>query len=446
MRLRGLLAALVVLLILGGAVYWSNKAKRAEEAKPAVEAAPTVVAIPADQIQNIEIRRPGAEPLLLSKDGSGHWSMLSAPRWPVDQDAAMAIVNTVSYLASERLVEEKATDLASFGLSTPSVEIGIGLKDGKMRKVLVGDDTPTGGGCFGMVQGETKVYVLASYAKTSLDKTPRDLRDKRLLTFSADSLARVELTAKGQTVEFGKNSQNEWQIIRPRPMRADGGKVEELVQRLSDARMDAFISEEDDKKSISAFAAAAKVAVVRVSDAGGTQQLEVRRDKDEHLYARSSVISEAHRTTAVLAEALDKRLDDFRNRKLLDFGWSDPMKVEFRDGQRQAVYQKSGEKWMAGAKQMDAASVNALVDKLRDLSAAGFPDSGYTAPVIEASVTSNDGKRVERVLISRQGDKCFAKRDGEPAIYELDLKTVEDLQKVFAGVKEAPASAPAKKK
>ena len=42
--------------------------------------------------------------------------------------------------------------------------------------------------------------------KSSLDKRPDDLRDKRLLTFDSDKLTRVELQAKGQAIEFGKNT------------------------------------------------------------------------------------------------------------------------------------------------------------------------------------------------------------------------------------------------
>src|SRR5207237_10643850 len=124
--------------------------------------------------------------------------------------------------------------------------------------------------------------TIASYNKTSLDKTPNDLRDKRLLTFDSDKLTRVELTAKGQSVEFGKNNQNDWQILKPRPLRADGSQVEELIRKLKDAKMDTSVSDEDAKKAVSAFASGTKVAVANVSDSAGTQTLEVRKDKDKN--------------------------------------------------------------------------------------------------------------------------------------------------------------------
>jgi hypothetical protein len=76
------------------------------------------------------------------------------------------------------------------------------------------------------------------------------------------------------------------------------------------------------------------------------------------------------------------------------------------------------------------------VDKLRDLTSKKLLDSGNGPVIFEATVTSNDGKRVEKVSIWKQGAIYQARRDGEPAVYELDAKAVEDLQKAAADVKE----------
>jgi hypothetical protein len=137
-----------------------------------------------------------------------------------------------------------------------------------------------------------------------------------------------------------------------------------------------------------------------------------------------------------LGDGLDKALDDFRNKKLFDFGWNDPSKLEVHNGATQATYQKNGEKWMSGPKQMDAPSIQALVDKLRDLTSVKFLDAGNGPVVFEVTVTANDGKRVEKVGIWKQGASYYARREGEPTVYELDTKAVEGMQKVANEVKE----------
>ncbi|MCS6952210.1 MAG: DUF4340 domain-containing protein [Bryobacterales bacterium] len=449
MRIRGLLVALVVLAALGGAVYWSNKAKKAEETKPSPDAPPKILSIPEDQFQQIEIRKAAAQPVVLRKGGDGKWEMTSPEPLPVDQDAVSSMVSTLSSLEASRLVEEKTSDWATFGLASPSVEIAITKKDGKVQKVLIGDESPASGAYFARLEGDPRVFTIASYNKTTIDKSARDLRDKRLLTFDSDKLTRVELTAKNQTIEFGKNARNEWQIIRPHPMRADGGQVEELIRRLKDARMDAYATPEDDKKAAAAFPKAQPLAKVRVTDASGTQELEVRvetdKDKNKTYYAKSSVVAGAYKITSYTAEGLDKGLEDFRNKKLFDFGWTDPSKIEIRDGDRRFSWEKSADKWMAAGKELESASVQSVVDKLRDLAAIKFPDKGFTTPFFEVTVTSDNGKRVEKVQIARQGNSYFARRENEPAIYELDGKAVEELQKAAREVKERPPSKEPKK-
>ena len=70
-----------------------------------------------------------------------------------------------------------------------------------------------------------------------------------------------------------------------------------------------------------------------------------------------------------------------------------------------------------------------------------------TVEVFEAAVTAPDSKsnpRTEKVIITKDKDKYYATRAGEPGFYELDSKAVDDLQKAAAAVKPA-TKAPAKK-
>ena len=104
---------------------------------------------------------------------------------------------------------------------------------------------------------------------------------------------------------------------------------------------------------------------------------------------------------------------------------------------------RGGQDWWDNGKKMDEDSVRSLISNLRDLSADKFVDSGFTTPEIEATVTSEDGKRVERVQISKSGANYIAKRENDGTLYQLITTAVDDLQKSLAGMK--PALAPATK-
>jgi hypothetical protein len=437
MKPKGLLVAVVLLAVLGGAVWYSNKKQAEKEKAPAAAASPKIVSIPDDQVQDILIQRPGGETVELQRKTQSTYVLTQPKPLPADVDAASSLITTVASISADKTIEDKATDFAPYVLTKPSLDVRITRKDGKAFDFQVGDDTPNNSGTYARLAGDAHVYTIASFVKTSLDKKADDLRDKHLLSFDTDKLTRVQLTAKGATVEFGKNGQNEWQIVKPWPMRADSAQVDTLIGKVKDAKLDTAAKPEE---TAAKFAAAAPLATATVTTASGTQSLEVRKDKDNNYYAKSSVVEGVYKTNTDVGEALNKGLEDFRNKKLFEFGFSDPGKVDIKT----ASFTKSGDDWVSGAgKKMDNATVQTLIDKLRDLAASKFVAAGGGQPVFEATVISNQGKRTEKVTISRNQDQYFAQREGDPSIYQLDASAVDDLEKAARDVKEAP---PAKKK
>ena len=433
MKPTGLLTAVGLLAVFGGLVYWSVKREGTE--KKDGDSTTKILAIPEDQFQEIRIKKLTGETIALSRE-SGKWRITEPKPLAADQDAVSSLVTTLGALNADKPVEDNATDLQPYGLNQPTLDVQIKKKDGKTEGLLIGDDTLNGSGAYVKLPGSGKISTIAGFTKSSIDKRVDDLRDKKLTSFDPDKLTRLELQAKGQTIEFGKNSSNEWQIVKPRPLRADSSAVSSLVDKLRDAKMDLAATEDAAKR----FASATRVALASVTDAGGTQTLEVRRDKDKNVFAKGSAVEGVYKVAADLADGVEKGIDDFRNKKLFDFGFSDPSKVDLKN----ASYTKTGDKWTSGGKTMDNASVQTLIDKLRDLSASKFAESAAGEPVFEASVTSNSGKRTEKVTIRKQGTRYFGQRDGEPAVYELDAAPVDDLLKVAGEVKEA-APEPAKK-
>src|SRR5437016_9204449 len=101
--------------------------------------------------------------------------------------------------------------------------------------------------------------------------------------------------------------------------------------------------------------------------------------------------------------SLDKSLDDFRNKKVFDFGWADPEKIELHDGAKSYFLTRSGSDWWSNGTKMDESNVSTLVADIRALTATKFPEKGFTNPLIDITVTSDGGKRVEKVQIAKKG-------------------------------------------
>jgi hypothetical protein len=286
-----------------------------------------------------------------------------------------------------------------------------------------------------MLAGDPRLFTLASYNKTSMDKTANDLRDKRLLTTDFDKVSQIELTSRKQDITFAR-VKDAWQILKPRPLRADTNQVDDLIRSLREAKMDTS-SDTDDTKNAAAFGGASLLALVRISGASGTQELEVRKSKDVY-YANSSVLSGIYKVPASII-GLDKSLDDFLNKKLFDFGYQDPNKIEIHDGSKSYYLVRSGSDWWgADGKKLDDAGVQALISKIRDFSAEKFPASGFTTPLLELTVLSNGNERMEKVLVAKNGETSIAKRENEPALYEISSSAVAELQKAATELKPVP--------
>jgi Domain of unknown function (DUF4340) len=434
MKFARLLIAALVLAALGGFVWWSNKSEAAKAAKPDPKAAPKILELKEADIKQIEIRHRDGETTVVKKDDGGKWSITSPAPLAADQSAVGAITSAVTGLSADRVVDENASNLPSYGLDPARVTVIFTMADGKTHTVRIGEDTPTEGNTYAMVDGDKRLFTIATFGKTSLDKQSRDLREKHLLPFDQDKVSRVELDVTGKTpLEFGRAGMD-WQILKPKPMRADTFQVDELVRKLKDASMDPAT---EPKAAAAAFAGGQKTATAKVTGAEGTLTLEVRKAKDDY-YAKSSSLEGAYKITKEIGDGLNKSLDDFRAKKVFDFGFSDPTRIEIKDGGISKTIEKSGETWTSGGKTMDSIAVQNLIDKLRDLAATKFVDSGFTTPTLEVTVTSNEGKRTEKVQIAAAGANFLARRENDSSLYQLDFNAVQGVREAFYGVREPP--------
>jgi hypothetical protein len=448
MQVRGLLIGLAVLALLGGGVYWSEKSKEAEKNAPPKDASPKITTITEQEIAQLEFRKKGMPPTILKHGGDGKWTITEPKTLGVDADAISNVLQTLVNFSSETVTTPPAgTDLNSFGLKDPLFTLNIVKKNGKHVAVLLGDPVPVAGSIFVKLDNDPRVFTAPSITRTSLDKQWRDLRDKRLLTVENDKLSRVELDANGKVIEFGKNAANEWQIVKPNAYRADTFGVEDLVRKLKDVKLDPAVPDADAEKAEKAFASATPVGVAKLTDASGTQQLDIRKTKDKEpvYYAKSSAVEGVHKVLPDLATSISKPIADYRNKKVFDFGFNDPSKIDMKINGKAKSCGKLAEKWVCDAKEVKPETVSAFVDKIRDLSAKQFaekPAKPASPAEIEITVYTNDAKKSETVRIYGNNGA----RGDEPPMYELDPANVDGIKQAFDAIKEPAPAADNKKK
>src|SRR5207248_11603730 len=114
---------------------------------------PQILKLDESSITKIALKKKDAEPLQLAKSNSGEWQITQPKQLRADESAVSGVLSTLSSLNSERMVEDKASDLKNFGLDHPTLEVDLGEKDNKSQKLLIGDDTPVGNAVYAMLAG-----------------------------------------------------------------------------------------------------------------------------------------------------------------------------------------------------------------------------------------------------------------------------------------------------
>jgi hypothetical protein len=308
MNVRGLTVAVVVLAALAGVLYWSEHRKAPDEnAGVPTTPAPVILKIDPANITQLVIKQKGSDPVTLEKSG-GTWQITGPKPYPADQNAVAGMLSTLSALNADRLVEYRGANPQQYGLEAPAVELDITDK-GHTTQLLLGDDTPAGSDVYAALAVDPKVFTVASYNKSSLNKNLTDLRDKSLITLNADKISRVELLKKGEDIEF-ERTKDGWQILKPKASPAETSAVNDLVRTLTDARMDLSATGNPSAE----FAHATGVGTAKLTGDTGVQTLEVRKNKDDY-YAKSSAADGAYKVDSALGQALDKKLDDFISKK-----------------------------------------------------------------------------------------------------------------------------------
>jgi len=446
MKMRQLIVATVVLAALAATLYWSNHRKPAADSVSASSSTANakVIALTQDDISKLEVKKKDGDDVVLNRIGPSNWKISSPKPLVADQETVSTILYDLSPMDGATLIDAKAADLKQFGLAEPEAQVSATGKDGKTQTILLGDVTPTGDSAYVMLSGDSKVYSVPKTTETNLDKGLKDLRDKRLMPVDFDKLSGVDINGAKLHLSFA-SVDGKWTVRSPANLRGDTSKMETIIEKLRTATMDPSTSDADMKKAASLFASGAPIATLKATDASGSQELQIHKAADGY-YAKTSAMDGVYKVPNELGDALNQSAEDFREKRVFDFAEVDPDKVELHDGPKAYFLTRSGEDWWQDGKKMDAVSVEEFLRTIRTLTATKFEASGFSSPAMSLVVTSNDGKRVEKVDIAKSGTGYLAKREDGPALFELDAKAIDDLQKAAGELKAAAPPAPPAKK
>ena len=440
MKANPLLVAAILLALLGGAVWYTRENPPEDD-----DARPTVVDVEQDEIREVSLLRKDEDPLTVVRGEDDEWEFGNGSDVPVDQSAVDQLVSSLASLNAERVVSENVVDWGPYELEEPELAVGFKLAEGGSA-VHFGRDTPTGSGVFARLEDDPRLFTLYSYNKTSFEKSQFDLRDKRLLDLDDASISSVTVAAGGRKMQFERADGN-WSIASPARFRADDFTVTDLVRAVRTAEMTEVLSDSSESAD---YSFRAPLATVSVTDESGDHELVVAKDGDTY-FARSSAHSGVYGVSSTLAESFDKPIEDFRNKKLFDFGFADPSRVEVQAGEKSAAIARGDDGWLlesGGNRQLDGEQVQTLLDRLRNLTATEFPSDdasrqnafGLGSPAITIAVTPADADESSETVVVSKTDQTlvYAARVGEPSTYRVEQSAALDIERAVDDILAPP--------
>jgi hypothetical protein len=236
----------------------------------------------ADQLQKIGVEYKGTS-WTLEKNPEGVWDLALPPLVRADRFTVDGLVSQLRGLTMQTIAGEDKKKNGDYGFGSPELHLQLTGGDGT-QTIVVGKKDKDSDRYFAMNSALDPVFTLNSDFVTQFKKSPADLREKDLFSFSSFDVKRLEVdTPKGHWVL--EHQGNQWKQTAPKSKIVNSDKMETILTNLRDLRADSFPK----AGSLADFGLAKPPYRFNVQsgDKNTTEIVEAAKSGD-HVYARRS--------------------------------------------------------------------------------------------------------------------------------------------------------------
>ncbi len=392
----------------------------------------------------------GSDRVHLVHDGNA-WRMTAPITAPADADATGALLGALEGLEVDAVAADKATSLAPYGLDPAKTTLTIVVEGAAAPlELLVGDEVPAAGGVYAKRPSETRVVVLASFAASSLDKKPFDLRDRDLLHAKRENVRTLEIAGPEGSYALARDDKDEWALTKPLRTRVGRWSVDSLLGALDGLRMDSVAAEEAKDLKPFGLLKPSRTVTLGLAD-GSSKTLEIGGSAgDKKWNARVLGSPLVAVIPSALPDDLAKGMKELRAKRLIEVATYEVDGFDVVEGAASKVYAKSASKdkdgvekaqWKRTApdkKDLETNKVEDALFKLGGVEVQEFVDQpkdpsayGLDAPALKVVLRRSGGKGEAFVEISRKDGAVYARRPGDSAVLKLEPAKAEELIKGF---------------
>lgn len=259
-----------------------------------------VVAVDEPKLQRVDVKAR-ARAYSLERNSDKTWRLVAPKDLPADTSAVTSMLSGLRGAKALAFLPDSARERARLGFDAPSVDATFVLSDGgKIRIRLVAASADGGGNAYALREdGPSSVLAeIPTSPIADLDKNPIDLRDRSVLTFKQDQVAKIVFTPGGSAKEIvvekigadGGDSE-EWRVAAPEKGPAKRWKISSLLYSLASLKAARVV--DDAPGDFAKYGISASSRGVRLLDAAGKELARLEagkaaKDNAEAVYLRGS--------------------------------------------------------------------------------------------------------------------------------------------------------------
>jgi len=438
-RLVSTLVMVLVLAGLAGYIYFLGDSSTSTETTKEKAFGP----VASDLIEEVRIALNEEKPARATKTGDV-WKLVEPAAADADSTELSSITSSLSTLEIERVVDEKPSDLAQYGLAPARIDVAFKMKgQAGEKRILLGDKTATGGDIYAKLPDSPRVFLVSSYVESTFKKDPFSLRDKTILKVDRAKVDGFAVSSGTTTLEFAKMD-TDWTVVKPIAARADFGAVEGAIERLTSANMQGITTE--NATDLKPYGLDKPTATMTVKSGSASATLTLGKTENAVVFARDASRPMVFTVAPTLRDDVIKDVGEFRRKDIFDFRSFTATRVEFTRGVVTQVFEKSKSKdkdgkevdvWKdAKGATVDAMKVDDLLTKISSLRASSFeatPPAALKTPVL--TIKAQFQSKSETVTIGRAGADAFSARPDEPGAGKLDTAALDEAVKALDALK-----------
>jgi hypothetical protein len=375
--LRGLLVLLGLLAAVVAALLWLGRKQEPTEAAPSD--APLVRAFAEDAVREIDLACAGAD-VTLRKGASAGWRITRPIEAEADPRRVHEVVAGLQQARVRKVIADKATDLAAFGLSPAACTVNVGFAAGTPALSLrLGRGSPVGTERYAAGEDGRVVFTDASlYGAVS--RGAEGFREKRLVPVESEAITRIALDRPDGRLVVA-SSGGIWHVESPIRDLASSGACGALARTVSSIELagppsvrppvDDALSVRRIRLEVTAGGGGAPIrAFVAAAGIGGTR-LGWREGG-----SAAGLVDES------AAKELERPMESFRDPRIAPFFAPDVRRLTIERGATtlRIVRSKEPSSWSGSQGPapfpVDGVRVGDLLDRLSGLSGVGFETAG----------------------------------------------------------------------